>query len=579
MINQTITKDDIRGFCLHLEHDEKSQATVNKYHRDVMAFWTAVGDEPLTKETVLAYKKHLIGLNYAVSSINSMLAGVNAFLEFLGLRECKVKNIRTQRRTYCTEDRELSKEEYLRLLEASGKNEQLNLVIQTICGTGIRVSELQYFTAEAVRAGHVTVACKNKTRTILVPGKLKKLLLSYAKRKHITSGTIFVTRSGAPLDRSNIWSAMKRLCKAAGVKESKVFPHNLRKLFARTFYGIEKDIAKLADILGHSSINTTRIYIMTTGTEHLRRIERLDPFLGNRLPKGVMRMKKVWKIISTVLIWLVVAVAVLMMVFTIVSVNTFDRNDRDIFGLRFYIVLSDSMSATDFDAGDLVLIKEVDPTTLQAGDIIAYQSQNAENYGQTVTHKIRAKTRDANGNPGFITYGTTTGVDDEAVVTYPFILGKYQMALPKVGTFFQFLKTPQGYIVCILIPFLLLIIYQGLNCVKIFRLYKAEQMAQLQAEKDALEAQRKQSEAMMAQLMAMQQQMAAQNQPAAPPAAAASQAQQPDMAAMMAELQALRAQVALQNQPPVQPKTEIPPEQLDFEEIMKEFGHSEENEV
>jgi len=284
-------------------------------------------------------------------------------------------------------------------------------------------------------------------------------------------------------------------------------------------------------------------------------------------------MKKAWKIISTVLVWLVVIVAVFMMIFTIISVNTFNRNDRNLFGFRFYVVLSDSMSKTDFDAGDLVLIKEVDPTTLQEGDIIAYQSQNSENYGQTVTHKIRAKTTDANGNPGFITYGTTTGVDDEAVVTYPFILGKYQTALPKVGTFFQFLKTPQGYIVCILIPFLLLIIYQGLNCVKIFKMYKAEQMAELQAEKDALEDQRKQSEAMMAQLLEMQKQMAQQNQSTAPPAQ--DGAAQPDVAAMMAELQALRAQVAAKNQP-APPDA---PEQPQFEDIMQEFGQGEENEA
>ncbi len=297
-----------------------------------------------------------------------------------------------------------------------------------------------------------------------------------------------------------------------------------------------------------------------------------------RSEKGVLSMKKAWKIISTALVWSVVVIAVIMMIFTIVSVNTFDRNDRDIFGLRCYIVLSDSMSATDFDAGDLVLVKEVDPTTLQEGDIIAYQSQNSENYGATVTHKIRAKTTDANGNPGFITYGTTTDVDDETVVTYPFILGKYQMALPKVGTFFQFLKTPQGYIVCILIPFLLLIIYQGLNCVKIFKMYKAEQMAELQAEKDALEAQRKQSEEMMAQLLAMQQQMALQNQSAAPLVqenAATAPDTQPDMAAMLAELQALRAQVASQNQP----KSPAEPEQPQFEDTMKEFGQVEGDEV
>lgn len=285
-------------------------------------------------------------------------------------------------------------------------------------------------------------------------------------------------------------------------------------------------------------------------------------------------MKKAWKIVSTTLVWIVVVIAVFMMIFTIISVNTFNRNDRDLFGLRFYVVLSDSMAATDFDAGDLVLVKKVDPTTLQEGDIIAYQSQNSENYGATVTHKIRAKTTDANGNPGFITYGTTTGVDDKAVVTYPFILGKYQTALPNVGTFFQFLKTPQGYIVCILIPFLLLIIYQGLNCVKIFKMYKAEQMAALQAEKDALEAQRKQSEAMMAQLLAMQQQMAQQNQSAAPPAQSNAQ-EQPDMAAMMAELQALRAQVAAQKQP----ATPAAQEQPRFEDIMQAFGQSEENEA
>ncbi len=288
-------------------------------------------------------------------------------------------------------------------------------------------------------------------------------------------------------------------------------------------------------------------------------------------------MKKAWKVISNILVWAVVAVAVFMMIFTIISVNTFNRNDRDLFGVKFYIALSDSMSKTDFDAGDLILVKEVDPTTLQEGDIIAYQSQNSENYGQTVTHKIRAKAKDANGNPGFITYGTTTNVDDETVVTYPFILGKYQMALPKVGTFFQFLKTPQGYIVCILIPFLLLIIYQGLNCVKIFKMYKAEQMAELQAEKDALEAQRKQSEDMMAQLLAMQKQMQQQNQTTAPPAQE-TPADQPDMAAMMAELQALRAQVASQNQTPVQEEPEVPKilEQPNIEDIMKEFGESEE---
>ena len=270
-----LSEKQIKEFANYLCREEKSSATQEKYLRDVRTFCAYADRNEITKELVVAWKKQLVESGYAVRSINSMLASVNSILDFLGLSNCKVKNIRTQRQTYCTEDKELTKAEYLRLLEVSGKNKQLHLVIQTICGTGIRVSELRYFTVEAVRCGEVTVDCKNKTRTILVPGKLRKLLLNYAKQKHITIGTIFVGRSGRPLDRSNIWRQMKQLCKAAGVKESKVFPHNLRKLFARTFYGIEKDIAKLADILGHSSINTTRIYIMTTCSEHRRKIDRL----------------------------------------------------------------------------------------------------------------------------------------------------------------------------------------------------------------------------------------------------------------------------------------------------------------
>ena len=265
----------IRNFSDYLDRDEKSNATCEKYIRDVRSFLAFAGNNYVTKELVVAWKKTLMEHGYAVRSINSMLASVNSFLRFMGWHDCKVKSIRLQHQTYCAEEKELTKAEYLRLLEASKGNNQLNLVIQTICGTGIRVSELRYFTLEAVRYGEITVNCKSKTRTILVPGKLKKLLLNYAKQKHITTGAIFVGKSGKPLDRSSIWRQMKQLCKAAGVKESKVFPHNLRKLFARTFYGMEKDIAKLADILGHSNINTTRIYIMTTGMEHRRKIERL----------------------------------------------------------------------------------------------------------------------------------------------------------------------------------------------------------------------------------------------------------------------------------------------------------------
>ena len=266
---------NIKEFADYLCREEKSRATQEKYLRDAQSFCVYADGSEITKELVVAWKKKLVESGYAVRSVNSMLASINSLLDFLGLSNCKVKNIRTQRQTYCTEDKELTKAEYLRLLEASKKNEQLNLVIQTICGAGIRVSELRYFTVEAVRQGEIVIDCKGKTRTILVPGKLKKLLLNYAKHCRIQSGTIFVTKNGKPMDRSNIWAQMKRLCTAADVNPTKVFPHNLRKLFARTFYGIEKDIAKLADILGHSSINTTRIYIMTTGTEHRRKIERL----------------------------------------------------------------------------------------------------------------------------------------------------------------------------------------------------------------------------------------------------------------------------------------------------------------
>lgn len=270
-----LSTEQINTFVNYLCREEKSIATQEKYLRDVQAFCVYADGNEVTKEMVVAWKKQLVEGGYAVRSINSMLASVNSLLDFLGLSNCKVKNIRTQRQTYCAEDKELTKAEYLRLLAASKKNEQLNLVIQTICSTGIRVSELRYFTVDAIRCGEVTVDCKNKTRTILVPGKLKNILLNYAKKRGIITGAIFITRNGKPLNRSNIWSAMKKLCETAGVKPGKVFPHNLRKLFARTFYGIEKDIAKLADILGHSSINTTRIYIMTTGNEHRRKIERL----------------------------------------------------------------------------------------------------------------------------------------------------------------------------------------------------------------------------------------------------------------------------------------------------------------
>lgn len=217
---------------------------------------------------------------------------------------------------------------------------------------------------------------------------------------------------------------------------------------------------------------------------------------------------KALKIIRSIFVWLMVALAVFMMIFTVVSVSTFDRADRSLFGYKAFIVLSDSMSKTDFSAGDLVLVKEVDPSTLKEGDIIAYTSQNTSNYGETVTHKIRKLTTDANGEPGFVTYGTTTDTDDETVVTYPYVLGKYSSHIPKVGRFFMFLKTTPGYIVCILIPFLLLILLEGIRCIRLFRKYKAEQQAELQAERDKIEADRAETQRMMQELLQMKAQMA-----------------------------------------------------------------------
>ena len=223
-------------------------------------------------------------------------------------------------------------------------------------------------------------------------------------------------------------------------------------------------------------------------------------------------MKKAINIIKTTLIWLVVALAVFMMIFTVISVTTFNRNDRDLFGYKAYIVNSDSMAATDFDAGDLIFVKEVDASTLKEGDIITYISQNSESFGEVITHKIRSLTTDAQGNPGFVTYGTTTDVDDTTIVTYPYVMGKYESHLNGVGTFFNFLKTPQGYIVCIFVPFMLLILYQGINCIRLFRRYKQEQTEELEAEKAKIEAERAESAKMMAELQALKAQLEQQTE-------------------------------------------------------------------
>ena len=216
---------------------------------------------------------------------------------------------------------------------------------------------------------------------------------------------------------------------------------------------------------------------------------------------------KILIIVRSIFVWLFVALAVAMMVFTVVSVSTFDRADRSLFGYKAFIVLSDSMSKTDFDAGDLVLIKQVDPSTLKEGDIISYTSQNAASFGETVTHKIRKLTTDAEGEAGFITYGTTTDTDEETAVTNPFVLGKYSFSIPKVGLFFQFLKTTAGYIVCILVPFMILSLIEGVRCIKIFKKYKSEQQAELQAERDKIAEERAETQRMMQELLAIKKEM------------------------------------------------------------------------
>lgn len=277
MKGQILTNEAIKNFEIFLREEEKSENTIQKYLHDVRAFMIFAGDSEITKETVITYKNKLINENYAVRSINSMLASLNSLFAFLGWSECKVKSIKLQRQVYCSEEKELTKTEYMRLVNTAKQkgNERLNLILQTICGTGIRVSELQFITVEAIKNGEATVSLKGKTRSVFIVKELRKKLLRYVAEQGIKSGSIFITRTGKPMSRTNIWREMKNLCAQANVNPTKVFPHNLRHLFARTFYGIEKDIAKLADILGHSSINTTRIYIISTGTEHRRRMENM----------------------------------------------------------------------------------------------------------------------------------------------------------------------------------------------------------------------------------------------------------------------------------------------------------------
>ena len=273
----TISNQDLASFAAYLGQEDRAPGTVSKYLRDAAGFAAWLGQRELDRETAAGWKEHLLRQGRAPATVNSMLSAVNCLLRFLGREDCRIKFLRLQRKTFREQNRELSRSEYQKLLDtaaAEGK-ERLELMMEAICSTGIRVSEVQYITVEAARAGRAEISLKGKIRTILLPGKLCRKLLKYARKHNTVSGEIFLTRNGRPVSRRQIWREMKALCRKAGVEASKVFPHNLRHLFATAFYKACRDIVRLADILGHSSINTTRIYLMTTGAEHARQLERL----------------------------------------------------------------------------------------------------------------------------------------------------------------------------------------------------------------------------------------------------------------------------------------------------------------
>lgn len=276
-MSHQMTISQISLYTEYLRQEERSEGTMEKYLRDLRAFAAYLDGRAVTKELVSGWKAWLLDSGYAPVTVNSMISAVNGFFRFAGWEECRVKFLRIQRRIFRDRSRDLTKEEYQRLLDAAeAKGQQrLALLMETICATGIRVSEVRYITVDAAKAGRVDISLKGKIRTILVPNKLSRKLLKYAKHQKIASGEIFLTRSGKSLSRRQIWGEMKAVCKAAGVESGKVFPHNLRHLFATTFYRAYKDIVKLADVLGHSSIETTRIYLITPGDEHARQMERL----------------------------------------------------------------------------------------------------------------------------------------------------------------------------------------------------------------------------------------------------------------------------------------------------------------
>jgi integrase/recombinase XerD len=272
-----LTMEQIITYRTWLAAEEKSAGTIEKYLRDIYGFFRWLNGEAVSKERALDWKAYLLERGYAPVTINSMLSAVNSLLHFLGWDDCRVKFLKIQHRLFREEQRVLTRAEYERLLEAARSlgRERLALLMETICATGIRVSEVRYITVEAVQRGRAEITLKGKIRTILIPNKLCRKLLKYAKKQKTASGEIFLTKGGMSLSRKQLWAEMKSLCKRAGVEPSKVFPHNLRHLFATVFYRACKDIVKLADVLGHSSIETTRIYLVTSGLEHARQLERL----------------------------------------------------------------------------------------------------------------------------------------------------------------------------------------------------------------------------------------------------------------------------------------------------------------
>ena len=270
--------DALTEFKEFLVQGEKSELTIEKYLRDVSHFLLWLGDGELSKSGALAYKAVLME-QYAVTSANSILSSINSYFEYIGRSDCKIKTIKQQRSVFMPEEKELTIGEFKRLLKAAGQKPRLYLLMQTICSTGIRVSEHRFITVEAAKTGYAEVRMKGKHRTIFLEKKLCKALLKYARENSIATGSIFITANGRPMDRCNIWAEMKKLCITAGVSREKVFPHNLRHLFARLYYSIEHDIVRLADILGHSNINTTRIYTMESGKIHRKHLQRIEAML------------------------------------------------------------------------------------------------------------------------------------------------------------------------------------------------------------------------------------------------------------------------------------------------------------